>query len=99
VSDHPPEGIVEDVMGWPEWYAEVQTMVAGTSNQPPLKKDKQQVPRSPHKKPITSLVLSWIPDGVQVKPDLLGHIDKLKYLDHDVADTDKFSEFTKRVYL
>jgi hypothetical protein len=34
-----------------------------------------------------------------VKPDLLGHIEKLKYLDHDVIDTDKFPEFMKRVYL
>jgi hypothetical protein len=30
---------------------------------------------------------------------LLGQIDKLKYSDHDVADTDKFLEFAKRVYL
>jgi hypothetical protein len=29
----------------------------------------------------------------------LGHIEKLKYSDHDVADTDKFPEFAKRVYL
>jgi hypothetical protein len=36
---------------------------------------------------------------VQVEPDLLGHIKKLKYSDHDVADTDKFPEFSKRVYL
>jgi hypothetical protein len=29
----------------------------------------------------------------------LGHIGKLKYLDHDVADTDKFLELAKRVYM
>jgi hypothetical protein len=51
VSDHPPEGTVEDVTGWPEWYSEVQTMAAGTSSQPLPKKDKQQVPRSPRKQP------------------------------------------------
>jgi len=25
VSDHPPEGTVEDVTGWMEWYSKVQT--------------------------------------------------------------------------
>jgi len=30
---------------------------------------------------------------------LLGHIDKLKYSDHDVADIEKFLELAKRVYL
>jgi hypothetical protein len=64
VSDHPLEGIVEDVMGWPEWYSEVQMVIVGTSSQPPPKKDKQQVPRSPRKKPIATLVLPHIPDGV-----------------------------------
>jgi hypothetical protein len=34
-----------------------------------------------------------------VKPDLLGHIEKLKYSDHNVEDMDKFLEFAKRVYL
>jgi hypothetical protein len=34
-----------------------------------------------------------------VKPDLLVHIEKIKYSDQDVTDTDKFPKFTKRVYL
>jgi hypothetical protein len=34
-----------------------------------------------------------------VESKFLGHINKLKYLNHDVADTDKFAEFAKRVYL
>jgi len=34
-----------------------------------------------------------------VEPGLLGHIDKLKYSDHDVGDIDKFLKFAKRVYL
>jgi hypothetical protein len=87
MSDHPPEGTVEHVMGWTEWYSEVQTMATETSSQPLLKKDKQQVPRSPRKQPISALILSCIPDGIQVKLDLLGHIEKHKYSDHDVADT------------
>jgi hypothetical protein len=40
-----------------------------------------------------------MPDGVQEGPDLLGHIGKLKYSDHNVAYTDKFPELAKRVYL
>jgi hypothetical protein len=74
-------------------------MADGTSIHPPLKKYKQQVPRPPRKQPIIALVFPCILDGVQVKPDFLGHIENLKYLDHDVANTDKFPEFTKRVYL
>jgi hypothetical protein len=88
--DHPLKGIVKDVMGWMKWYSKVQMMVVGTSRRPPQKTDKQQVPRSPRKQPIAAIFFPYIPDGVQVKPELLGHIDKLKYLDHDVADTRKF---------
>jgi hypothetical protein len=100
VSDHPLEGTIEDVPGWSEWYAKEQPEATGTSSQPPPpKKDKHQVPRSPRKKPAAEIMLPRIPDGVQVGPDLLGHIGKLKYSDHDVADTDKFLELAKRVYL
>jgi hypothetical protein len=87
-------------MGQPEWYTEEQPEVIGTSSQPPpSKKDKIQIPRSPRKKPAAEIVLPRIPDGVQVGPDLLGHIGKLKYSDHDVADEDKFLELAKRVYM
>jgi hypothetical protein len=42
MSDHPLEGTVEDVTGWPEWYSETQPGATGTSSQPPPpKKDKQ----------------------------------------------------------
>jgi hypothetical protein len=30
---------------------------------------------------------------------MLGHVDKLRYSDHDVEDTDKFPEFSKKFYL
>jgi len=30
---------------------------------------------------------------------MLGHVEKLRYSDHDVTDTDKFLEFAKKVYL
>jgi hypothetical protein len=40
VSDHPPEGIVEEVTGWLERYSEAQTSIVGTSSHPSPKKDK-----------------------------------------------------------
>jgi hypothetical protein len=68
--------------------------------QPPTsKKDKIQIPRSPHKKPVVEIILPRIPDGLQVGPNLLGHVGKIKYLDHDVVDEDKFPELSKRVYM
>jgi hypothetical protein len=74
-------------------------MEVGTSSQPPTKKDKQQVPRSPRKKPVTSIVLSRIPEGLWVKSDLLGYVEKLKYSNHDVMETKKFPEFANKEYL
>jgi hypothetical protein len=57
--------MVEDVTGWPEWYSETQLRATGTSSQtPPPKKDKHQVPRSPHKQPIVALILLCITDGI-----------------------------------
>jgi hypothetical protein len=53
----------------------------------------------PRKKPATEIVLPRIPEGVQVGPELLGHIEKLKYSDQNVAYEDKFSELAKRVFL
>jgi hypothetical protein len=43
--------------------------------------------------------LSHIPEGVQVKEDLLEYVEKINYLDHDAMEMDKFPEFTKKVYL
>jgi hypothetical protein len=99
MSDQPHQGKVEDVTGWPEWYVEVQPMEAGTLSQPLEKKDKQQVPRSPHKKPITSIILLRIPDGVWVKSDLLGFVERIKYSEHNVMDTENFLEFAKKFFL
>jgi hypothetical protein len=41
-------------------------------------------------------VLPHIPAGVQVLPNLLGCIDKLRYADQDVKYTDKFPEFENK---
>jgi hypothetical protein len=47
ISDHPMKGTVEDVSGWSEWFTKEQPKAAGTSSQPPPpKKDKIQIPRS-----------------------------------------------------
>jgi hypothetical protein len=35
ISDHPLEGTVEDVTGWPEWYFKEQLGAAGTLSPPP----------------------------------------------------------------
>jgi hypothetical protein len=40
-----------------------------------------------------------IPEGVRITTNMLGHVEKLRYSDHDVTDTDKFPEFAKQVYL
>jgi hypothetical protein len=44
-------------------------------------------------------VLPCIPEGVQVEPQLLGHVGKLKYSDHDVSDDTKYPELAPRVYM
>ena len=74
-------------------------MEVGTLSQPPPHKDKHTIPRSPCKQTTTTIVFPRIPEGVRVKEDLLGYVEKLKYSHHDVMDTDKFSEFVKQVYL
>jgi hypothetical protein len=74
-------------------------MEAGTLSQPPSRKDKKKVPRSPCKQPTTTIIFPCIPVGVRVKEYLLGYVEKLRYLDHDVIDIDKFPEFTKQLYL
>jgi hypothetical protein len=56
-------------------------------------KGKQQVQISPHKQQEVTIVLPCIPVGVTVVTNLLGCIDNLHYLDHDVRDTDKFPKF------
>jgi hypothetical protein len=100
ILDHPVGETGEDVSTGPEWYTEEQPKTAGTSSQTPQqKKDRIQIPRSPREKPTSEIVPPRIPDGVQVGLELLGHIRKLKYLDHDIVDENKFLELAKRVYM
>jgi hypothetical protein len=97
--EQPQEGTVEDVTGRAEEYAEDKTMEAGTLSQPPQRKGKQPVPRSLRKQATTTIVLSRIPDGVRITGNMLGHMEKLWYSYHDVTDTNKFPEFSKKFYL
>jgi hypothetical protein len=73
--------------------------IAGTSYQAPQQDDRILIPSSPRKKPAAEIVLPCIPKGVQVEPQLLGHIGKLKYSDHDVSDDTKYPELTPKVFM
>jgi hypothetical protein len=59
--------------------------------------DKHTVPRSLRKQPDVTIILSCIPEGVQVKVDLLGYVEKIKYSNHDLMDTDKFLKCANKV--
>jgi hypothetical protein len=74
-------------------------MEVGSSSQPPPRKDKKMVPRSPCKQTAAKIVLLCIPEGVHVLANLLGYVEKLRYSYHYVMNTDKFLEFAKQVYL
>jgi hypothetical protein len=95
----PTEETTGTTSAWPEWLMGEQSEVVGTSNQPPQQEDRVQIPSSPRKKPAAEIVLPCIPDGVQVEPQLLGQVGKLKYSDHDVSDETKFPELAQRVFM
>jgi hypothetical protein len=57
------------------------------------------IPSSPHKEPEVEIVLPRIPKGVQVEMQLLGHVGKLKYFDHDVSNETKYPELAPRVFM
>jgi hypothetical protein len=62
-------------------------------------KGKEVVEISPRRKASTTIVLPHILEGVHVTSNLLGHVEKLRYSDHDVTDTNKFLDFAKKAYL
>jgi hypothetical protein len=86
-------------MAWEEWMVKEQPEAVGTSSQPLQQEDRIQIPSSPRKKPAAEIVLPRIPEGVQVDPQLLGHVGKLKYSDHDVADETKYPELAPQVFM
>jgi hypothetical protein len=79
ISGQPTEETTANASAWPEWLMGEQPEVVGTLNQPPQQEDRVQIPSSPRKKPAAEIVLPRIPAGVQVEPELLGHVGKLKY--------------------
>jgi len=54
---------------------------------------------SPRKKLVAQIILPHIPAGIQVEPEILGHVGKLKYSYHDVSDETKFLELAQRVFM
>jgi hypothetical protein len=60
---------------------------------------KHVVPRTLRKQKELNLTLPKIPDRVRVVGDMLGFVNKLKYVDHDVADIGKFPKFVQQVYM
>jgi hypothetical protein len=99
IAKHPVGETTDDVSAWLEWHIEGQLEVAEILIQTPQPKEKIQIPISPRKKLVAEIVLPCIPAGVQVGPELLGHVGKLKYSDHDVADEAKFLELAQRVFI
>jgi hypothetical protein len=94
-SDEP---IGEMGKSWEEWMAKEKLEAAGTSNQPTQSEDRIQIPSSPRKKPAAEIVLPRTPEGIQVDSQLLGHVGKLKFSDHDVADERKYPELAPQVF-
>jgi hypothetical protein len=99
ISGQPAEETTTNASAWPEWMMGEQPKVVGTLNQPLQQKYRVQIPSSPHKKPVVEIILPHIPTGVQVESELLGHVRKLKYSDHDVSDETKFPELAQRVFM
>jgi hypothetical protein len=90
ISGQRIEGTTTNSLTWLEWLMGEQLEVDETLKQPPQQKDRVQILSSPCKKPAAEIVLPRIPAGIQVEPELLGHVRKLKYFDHDVSDETKF---------
>jgi hypothetical protein len=92
------EGLVEDITG-----NQTRAQSTGKRRLGPLargqKKGKTSHGMVPMQASHTTIILPCIPEGVQATPTLLGCMEKLKYSDHDVADTGKFPEFAQQVYM
>jgi hypothetical protein len=82
---------MEDFIFRPEEYADERTMEVETSSYTSQREGKQLV--------ATTIIFLRILEGVRVTGNLLGHVEKLHYSDHDVTEIDKFLEFSKKVYL
>jgi hypothetical protein len=74
-------------------------MEVENSSYSPEQKGKHLVERSSRSHATTTRVLPYILEGVCVMDKILGYMEKLRYSDHDVTDTEKFLELAKKVYL
>jgi hypothetical protein len=95
---------------WEEWMAKeqpeatgtsnqsTQPKAVGTSNQPTQLEDKIQILSSPQKKPAVDIVLPRTPEGIGVDLQLLGHVRKLKFSDHDVSNERKYLELAPQFF-
>jgi hypothetical protein len=93
------EETTETTSAWLEWLTRQQTGIVGTSYQPPKQEYTILISSSPHKKSTIEIVLPCIPEGVQVEPQLLGHVGKLKYSNHDVSNDTKYPELKPRLFM
>jgi hypothetical protein len=55
--------------------------------------------RSLCNEPKTKIVLQRITERVQTMPTLLGCVVKIRYLEHDVANEERFPKFSQHIYL
>jgi hypothetical protein len=62
-------------------------------------KQKNPVAISPRRQDAATIVLPCIMEGVCIAGNLLGHMEKVRYLYHNVTDTNKFLEFSRKTYL
>jgi hypothetical protein len=96
---HPTKETTGNTSAWPKWLTGQQLGAVGTLYQPPQQEDKVLIPSSPRKKSAAEIVLPRIPEGVQVESQLLGHVGKLKYSNHDVSDETKYLELAPRFFM
>jgi hypothetical protein len=89
------EGLVEDMTEQPDSGVEHRQAEVGTSRVLVRRKGKNPMERSLRKQLDKNIILSLIQEGVQATPTLLGCMEKLKDLDHDVADARKFPKFAQ----
>jgi hypothetical protein len=93
------EGLVEDIINQPDSTTEERQMKAGTSTKMPRIKGKHPMAQSPHTQPNAKIFLPCISKGVQAMHSLLGYVEILQYLDHDVVNAGKLLDFVQQVYL
>jgi hypothetical protein len=82
---------------WEEWMEKEKMEAAGNSNQPTQPEGRIQISSSPQNKPAAKIVLPRTPEGIQVDSQLLGHVEKLKFSNHDVADERKYPDLAPQV--